>query len=163
MKISFIIGHGFLLLINHTTVSMVYLWAYFLETDFNRHVCNLVYCSSSSLIIFDRLGHKRQFVIGRGFFATMHHTQVSKIECISEVNISLFQFDVPESENWWHSLNKGFLKSLNNHSLILEFVYAHRAGWNGQIGSVWRPWKIFVYAVLFWAKKASEITLCNEK
>ena len=54
---------------------------------------------------------------------------------------------------------KVFLKSLNNHSLILDFVYAHRAGWNGQIGSVWLTWKIFVYAVLFWAKKASEITL----
>ena len=46
------------------------------------------------------------------------------------------------------------------HSLILDFVYAHRAGWNGQIGIVWLPWKIFVYAVLFWAKKGSEITLC---
>ena len=46
------------------------------------------------------------------------------------------------------------------HSLILDFVYAHRAGWNGQIGSIWLPWKIFVYAVLFWAKKVSEITLC---
>ena len=45
------------------------------------------------------------------------------------------------------------------HSLILDFAYAHRAGWNVQIGSVWLPWKMFVYAVLFWAKKGSEITL----
>ena len=45
------------------------------------------------------------------------------------------------------------------HGLILDFVYAHRAGWNGQIGSLWLPWKIFVYAVLFWAKTGSEITL----
>ena len=40
----------------------------------------------------------------------------------------------------------------------VDFVYA---GWNGQIGSVWLPWKRFVYAVLFWAKTGSEITLCN--
>ena len=49
------------------------------------------------------------------------------------------------------------------HSLILDFVYAQRAGWNGQIGSVWLPGKIFVYAVLFWAKKGSEITLWLEQ
>ena len=46
------------------------------------------------------------------------------------------------------------------HSLILEFLYAHRAGWHCQIGIVWLPWKIFVYAVLFWAKNRSEFTLC---
>ena len=45
------------------------------------------------------------------------------------------------------------------HSLILDFAYAYRADWNGQIGSVWLPWKIFLYAVLFRAKKVSEITL----
>ena len=44
-------------------------------------------------------------------------------------------------------------RTLVCHSLILDFVYAHRAGWNGQIGSAWLPWKMFVYAVLFWAKK----------
>ena len=43
----------------------------------------------------------------------------------------------------------------------LDFVYTHRAGWNGQISRVWLPWKILVYAVLFWFKKGSEITLCN--
>ena len=48
---------------------------------------------------------------------------------------------------------------LQSHSLILDFVYSHRAGWNGKIGSLWLPWKIFVYSVLFWAKKGSEITL----
>ena len=59
--------------------------------------------------------------------------------------------------------NEGKKRWMNTmvHSLILDFVYAHRAGWNGQIGSVWLPWKIFVYAVLFWAKKVSEITLCT--
>ena len=59
---------------------------------------------------------------------------------------------------------KTFLtEQLTLHSLILDFVYAHRAGWNGQIGSVWLSWKIFVYAVLFWAKKGSEITLWEGK
>ena len=47
------------------------------------------------------------------------------------------------------------------HSLIIDFVYAHRAGWNGKIGSVWLNWKIFLCTVLFWAKKCSEITLWN--
>ena len=51
------------------------------------------------------------------------------------------------------------LKNIASHSLILDFVYAHRAGWNGQIGSVWLPWKTFVYAILFWVKTGSEITL----
>ena len=66
----------------------------------------------------------------------------------------------------WIALSSFFLgaQSLSlstQNSLILDFVYAHRAGCNGQIGIVWLPWKIFVYAVLFWAKKSSEITLCK--
>ena len=51
----------------------------------------------------------------------------------------------------------------SRHSLILDFVYAHRAGRNGQIGRVWLPWKIIVDAVLFWAKKSSEITLWGRR
>ena len=86
------------------------------------------------------------------------------------INVLDKRFDLRYYRNWScvpHPLTRNFRLTQNSrisatiHSLILDFVYAHRAGWNGQIGSIWLPWKIFVYAVLFWPKKGSEIILWN--